>query len=332
MNLGDFGSAVGAGASTAGEMTANPYLSVAGSFLSSLGSAFSSSSNADKSFKRQLQLQENQQKFNSEQADKQRAYEREMFDLENMYNSPSNQVSLLRQAGINPAVMFGDGSTFKEGSAGAGAAASPASGGSAPMATPASPQSQGEFMAILKKDMFKEQMRKQRLENDLTELNVEDKRNEVEAKKKGRGVDYINDEASVDADGNPVVTKATVSGYDIPILQAVADLNIKHTMNAKEKRELALFNAQYPFLAEMSDYQLRNLKADLEFALKRNRLQEMEVDFADKYGILPSDDGWSSLIKAVMRNDSAVFNAFDAIIQGLVTTGKKSLSALLGLF
>lgn len=71
-----------------------------------LGSIFSNNS-ANKQLK--VQQQENQlnRDFNAEQARLNREFQVQMMDKENDYNDPTNVVSRLQRAGINPAVAFG---------------------------------------------------------------------------------------------------------------------------------------------------------------------------------------------------------------------------------
>lgn len=50
---------------------------------------------------------ESAQQFNSAEAEKQRQFEFDMWNRTNDYNSPANQIQLLRQAGLNPSMMYG---------------------------------------------------------------------------------------------------------------------------------------------------------------------------------------------------------------------------------
>lgn len=58
-----------------------------------------SSISANQQFKHQMQLQEQQQEYNTE-----------MWNKENEYNSPSNQIARLREAGVNPMIALSGGS------------------------------------------------------------------------------------------------------------------------------------------------------------------------------------------------------------------------------
>lgn len=65
-----------------------------------------------------------QMKFAKEQSNLQWAREKEMFGMENQYNSPVEQVARLRSAGLNPNLMLGQG-TMATASGGSAVAAAP---------------------------------------------------------------------------------------------------------------------------------------------------------------------------------------------------------------
>lgn len=58
-----------------------------------------------------LQATRETNQLNKQMFDQSIAYQNEMFDKTNAYNAPANQVKLLQQAGINPAAVYGNGST-----------------------------------------------------------------------------------------------------------------------------------------------------------------------------------------------------------------------------
>lgn len=82
-----------------------------GSLLSSIiGGLFGSSSQSSAN-QTNLQAARETNQFNKQMFDQSIAYQNEMFDKTNAYNSPQNQVALLQKAGINPAAVYGSGST-----------------------------------------------------------------------------------------------------------------------------------------------------------------------------------------------------------------------------
>lgn len=157
--LSTLGSIVGGVASAAGNvMSAVPGLNILGSAISQGGSFLQGQSAAYEqnkqnqanrqlswdlqkdaqkfnsnesylSFLRNQQAQQQAMNFNSIEAEKQRIYEKEMWQKSNDYNSPANQLRLLQEAGYNPN-LFND-STAASVNAGAGASAS-----SSPLSAP----------------------------------------------------------------------------------------------------------------------------------------------------------------------------------------------------
>lgn len=107
-----------------------PYASKA---VDGLVGSFSSSSDARASLRAQNELLQKQQQFSHDEAELNRQFQREMFDTTNAYNSPKAQVARMVEAGLNPALMYGQG-------AGSIAAQSPS--GSAASA-PSAPSPQG---------------------------------------------------------------------------------------------------------------------------------------------------------------------------------------------
>lgn len=63
--------------------------------------------NQQNEYNQQLWQQQNQ--YNEAQRADERAYDRMMWDLQNKYNSPVEQMARLREAGLNPHLMYGRG-------------------------------------------------------------------------------------------------------------------------------------------------------------------------------------------------------------------------------
>ena len=81
------------------------------------------------------------QQFNAEQSQKQMDFQKDMWNLENEYNSPASQMERLRAAGLNPNLFGGDNTAVSVG-AGTAASSSPAS------STPASHGSLGSGSSL----------------------------------------------------------------------------------------------------------------------------------------------------------------------------------------
>lgn len=76
-----------------------------------LGASGQSSAN-----KTNIQLQREQNAWNEKQAEKANQWNLEQWERENLYNSPVQQMQRLEQAGLNPNLMYGQGSTGSAGS------------------------------------------------------------------------------------------------------------------------------------------------------------------------------------------------------------------------
>lgn len=86
-------------------MAVVPILSAIGSLASGVGSWFGASSarkQSERNLKRQLA-------FEREEAEKQRQWNLSMWEKENQYNSPKEQMARLSAAGLNPNLAYGSG-------------------------------------------------------------------------------------------------------------------------------------------------------------------------------------------------------------------------------
>lgn len=82
----------------------------AGVLSSLLGGIFGSSSQASAN-RMNLQMARETNQMNYDMFVRQMAFEKEMWNKTNQWNSPQHQVQMLQQAGINPAAVYGAGST-----------------------------------------------------------------------------------------------------------------------------------------------------------------------------------------------------------------------------
>lgn len=87
-----------------------------------LGSIFGSS-NQDSANATNIQIARETNQANKEMLKSQQQFTYDMWNKQNEYNSPSNQVKLLQQGGINPSAAFGSGTTSVAGQIGSPSAA-----------------------------------------------------------------------------------------------------------------------------------------------------------------------------------------------------------------
>lgn len=105
------------------------WLTGVGGLLGGIGSSIFSNSAMNKQLKLQQQENEKNRQFNAQQAKLAREYNTQMVNSQNEYNLPSNVVRRLKDAGIHPALAFGNG-TMPLSSVGVGGTASASSSGS----------------------------------------------------------------------------------------------------------------------------------------------------------------------------------------------------------
>lgn len=77
-----------------------------GGAVSGIGSLFAQNTQ----FKRQKQLMEIQQQYNRENAEWEQQMAVNNWNMQNEYNTPANQIKRLEEAGLNPNLMYGNGS------------------------------------------------------------------------------------------------------------------------------------------------------------------------------------------------------------------------------
>lgn len=85
---------------------------IGGSIVNGVLGAFGQSS----ANKTNIRLQREQNAWNERQAEKANKWNIEQWERENLYNSPVQQMQRLEQAGLNPNLMYGQGSTGSAGS------------------------------------------------------------------------------------------------------------------------------------------------------------------------------------------------------------------------
>lgn len=100
-----------------------------GGLLGGIGSSIFSNSAMNKQLMLQQQENEKNRQFNAQQAKLAREYNTQMVREQNDYNLPTNVVKRLKDAGIHPALAFGNG-TMPLSSVGVGGTASASSSGS----------------------------------------------------------------------------------------------------------------------------------------------------------------------------------------------------------
>ncbi|WGL31064.1 DNA pilot protein [Dipodfec virus UOA04_Rod_691] len=107
-------------------------ISAIGSLLGSVGGTIANQINFNKQLKSQREENQKNREFNAQQSALQRAYNLNVLNSQNNYNSPAEMMKRLRAAGLNPNLVYGDiGSSTSTGPLGMSPASSNGSVGSA---------------------------------------------------------------------------------------------------------------------------------------------------------------------------------------------------------
>ncbi len=179
-----------------------PAIAAGSSVLSSLFSANSAQAVLD------AQREENRinRKYNSEEAQKSRDFQRQMFNAENEYNDPKRVVSRLMAAGVNPALAFGNFAN----SASIGGSSSASSSGSL---SPVMPDWSGigsAGRAFLDGELIKAQTRNINAQAAKTESETPwvDQLNSIEVQLKQSGIDLNLSSTNVNEEQAKVLTES----------------------------------------------------------------------------------------------------------------------------
>ena len=285
--------------------------SILGAAAGAIGSSFQSSASRraeDRAYNRSLDLMRLQNQFNVD-----------MWNRANTYNSPSNQVALLKAAGINPAMLDTASGT---------SAASEVT--SADANVPYNAQ-QGQFDPVSKAlqgaqatiAALQQEAAIAKLRNDIRwqEMQNDDFKMLLDA----HAMELMREEPEYNEDGSVTVYSGSPRNYyQRKMLDERDDRRDVYLARAQRRAEFEVYQAAMPFLKKMPKAQLRSLREDIRSKSLDNSLLEEDVAMMKKYGISSKDsNGWTTLIRASLRNPDAVMNVLDRLIDsaGKVGTG-----------
>lgn len=259
----------------------------------------------DRAWARNLQLMKSQNDFNIN-----------MWNATNRYNSPSNQMRLLKEAGINPALFDANGGNSSASEVTAASADVPNNSQIGQLYQSLDPSD--KVISALQTDY---QIQKLRTDIQYQKLLNRDFQNELNAREELL-VPPLNDTSSdnwhYDEDGNIVVDVINSHGYNsYQENRAQRRMNLGTSGIEQELRseELEVYQAGKQFLKDMPRWQLQQLKTAIQTATLNNTLLQEDVKLMKEFGISPNDrDGWQSFLKAVLRNPDSVGNLFDHLL------------------
>lgn len=267
----------------------------AGLFSSALGIDASRSAE-DRAWQRNLQMMKMQNDFNVN-----------MWNRTNEYNSPSHQLKLLKEAGINPAVFDANGGNSSASEVTAASGNVPHNSEIGQLYQQLDPSQ--KVIQALQTDY---QIQKLRTDIQYQKLLNRDFQNELNA----RESPYIalDDEDPEHPDwiyfDNQYTEKYTHQGEMHHYERQAARLQRRLSRD-----ELEVYEAGMPFLKKMPEQQLRQLVTSIKTAALNNTLLSEDVKLMKEFGISPNDrDGWQSFLKAVLRNPDALGNVIDHLL------------------
>lgn len=144
---------------------------VAGAVVNGISNAIG----ARRNYKYNLKLQQQAQGFNAQEAQKNRDFQKQMFDETNQWNSASAQVQRLRDAGLNPYLMMNGGDAGTATSPQGAQASSSANSFSAPVA------SSGEIVGNAFKQMSEQMYDRREQDARIRQMNSISAYNDVQA-------------------------------------------------------------------------------------------------------------------------------------------------------
>lgn len=292
-------------------------IGAASQFVGSLFGVSASRRAEDRAFQRSLQLQAQQNAWNTN-----------MWRATNEFNSPSNQVKMLQDAGLNPAVFSGQ--DFQPASELQASDAQVSQNGEIGNLTSGVGSAIGEgasrMVQALQADFQIEKLRNdieyQKLLNRDYGMLVRSHEMELERP----SYPYERDE-----DGNYVTVESGSSRnyYERKMLDERDDRMDIFNSRHRSEMENEVYQASMPFLKKMPKAQYTSMMKDIYTASLNNSLLSEEVKLMKKYGISPHDsNAWTSLIKIALRNP----DAFGNIVEGVRSAGNSTFNKLVDLF
>lgn len=304
--LSVLGGAVTAGSSLFGAKSA-PVLSGLGSLMSSMGAYDASMEAEDRAYERTKSLMKLQNDYNVR-----------MWNMANEYNSPSHQMQLLKDAGINPLM-------YDFASGGGQASEVTSAPGTAPYNTRQQDIDPSE--RIIRQLSTDATIQKLRTDITYQKMLNEDYSLRLAAARKGLPMPLVDeaDDYEVDEFGNPIVTVRSPRLYNkYEEERALSRLGIGDAaiMQQLHADEAEVYRDTKDLLKKMPAEQLANLRQDIRSKILDNSLKAEDVKMMQQYGISSRDSNeWVTLIKASLRNPSAVYNIIDALLNAAAISG-----------
>ena len=271
----------------------------------------------DRAFQRSLQLQAQQNAWNTN-----------MWRATNEYNSPSNQVKMLQDAGLNPAVFSGQ--DFQPASELQASDAQVSQNGDIGNLTAGVGSAIGEgasrMVQALQADFQIEKLR-----NDIEYQKLLNRDYGMLVRSHEMELDRPSYSYERDEDGNIVTVEhgSSRNYYERKMLDERDDRVDVFNARHRQEMENEVYQASMPFLKKMPKAQYKAMMSEIYQRSLNNSLLGMEVQMMRKYGISSHDsNAWTSLLKIALRNP----DAFGNIVEGVSRAGNSTFNKLVDLF
>lgn len=260
----------------------------------------------DRSYYRSLELMRQQNQFNVA-----------MWERQNRYNSPSNQLKLMKDAGLNPALFEMKGQQPA------------AEVTSAEAAVPYNSQAGKEYEQLGLNRLGDQTIQALQVDAQIAKLRNDikyqglvnrDLENQIRAREQ-KLPSPLND---LVPEGEQIVYP-NLNAYEEERFKGRYDYSRNNLAFIKDSEELRVYQSVADDLKKIPHQQLRKLEEEVDDLIARNVFNADDVGFMKKYGINPRDgDGWSMLMKLALRDP----DKFHDIISAVMTAGTKASSAL----
>lgn len=217
--------------------------------------------NIDKQLAAQARENSLNRKYNLQLAMMQNKWNRQQWQMENAYNSPSAQIQRMRAAGLNPDMMYGGGVSGNLSA-------------SSPSMTSGAPSSPMDFTALGSKGTIGDAAIQAA---QLAQLNAQTKNIEADTKKKGHESDILASDASFrDAinQGQVDLTRMQIRGIN-------SDMQVNNSQMMKMRAETRKLNQETENLMKSYDLiksQIANMDADTAYKQLRGILDSKETE------------------------------------------------------
>lgn len=234
-----------------GSMVSSGVGGVAGAMVNGISNAIG----ARRNYKYNLKLQQQAQEFNASESQKNRDFQKQMFDETNQWNSASAQVQRLREAGLNPYLMMNGGDAGTATSPQGAQASSSANSFSAPVA------SSGEIVGNAFKQMSEQMYDRREQDARIRQMDSISAYNDVQA-------DVAQGRWNIDKVWLP-------DTYD-------ADIKYKDAMTRNTDLQSTLVPSQSQMMSAQTDY-YTEYQASLRAQAVLNAMEADKVRILNKY-------------------------------------------------